>query len=111
MLAVVTGCLWNMLWPGVPIGAFALVGATAFLASSMRMPATAIVLMMEFSRAGHDFLIPMLLAVAGAVGTSYLFGLRLEIVARLPRDRTSTLALGEPLQGGRGSGSPDQAMH
>jgi len=51
----------------VPLGAFAVVGSAAFLASSMKMPLTAIVLMLEFTRVGQDFLIPMLFAVSGSI--------------------------------------------
>ena len=73
-LAAVTGALWNSAWPGSPLGAFAMVGGAAFLAVSNRMPLTAIVLMMEFSRVEHDFLIPMALAVAGSLGVSQFEG-------------------------------------
>jgi hypothetical protein len=40
-----------------------LIGRAAFLASSMKMPLTATVLIFEFTRVGHDFLIPISLAV------------------------------------------------
>jgi H+/Cl- antiporter ClcA len=71
-MAAITGGLWSWIWPGTPLGSFAIVGGAAFLASSMRMPLTAIVLMMEFTRAGHDFLIPMALAVVGSLVASRL---------------------------------------
>ncbi|MGC1332227.1 chloride channel protein [Pseudomonas sp.] len=67
LLAVVLGGGWNLLWPGVPLGAFAIVGAAAFLSSSMSMPLTAIVLVVEFTRIDHDFLVPIILAVVGSV--------------------------------------------
>jgi H+/Cl- antiporter ClcA len=35
----------------------------------MQMPVTAIVLILEFTHVNHDLAIPMLLAVAGSVGT------------------------------------------
>jgi H+/Cl- antiporter ClcA len=35
----------------------------------MQMPLTAVVLILEFTRVSHDFLIPVLLAVAGSVST------------------------------------------
>jgi H+/Cl- antiporter ClcA len=110
MLGMATGAVWTRVWPGAPIGAFALIGAAAFLGSSMRMPATATVLMLEFTRVGHDFFLPILLAVAGAVGTSYLFGLRLQTVVELPRDRTSTLALGENLGARSGDRSAEHDL-
>lgn len=72
LLAIVLGGLWTLVWPGTPLGAFAIIGATAFLASSMNMPITAIVLMSEFTHIDHDFLVPMLLAVAGSVAVNRL---------------------------------------
>jgi H+/Cl- antiporter ClcA len=49
-----------------------LIGSAAFLASSMKMPPTAIVLIFEFTRVGHDFLIPISLAVTGSISASDL---------------------------------------
>jgi H+/Cl- antiporter ClcA len=66
------GALWNYVWPPVPLGAFAIVGSAAFLASSMKMPLTAIVLILEFTRVGHDFLFPMSLSVVGSIAVFHL---------------------------------------
>jgi H+/Cl- antiporter ClcA len=70
LTATLLGAGWNQL-VGLQIdaGAYAIVGATALLASSMSMPFTAVVLILEFTRVSHDFLIPLLLAVAGAMAT------------------------------------------
>jgi H+/Cl- antiporter ClcA len=76
LLAIVLGGSWTLMWPGTPMGAFAIVGATAFLASSMKMPITALVLMVEFTRVDHDFLVPMLCAVVGSVSVNRLLELR-----------------------------------
>ena len=46
LLGIILGGFWNYAWPGVPLGAFAIVGSAAFLASVMKMPLTAVV---------HDF--------------------------------------------------------
>ncbi|MBR8458824.1 chloride channel protein [Burkholderia dolosa] len=67
LLGVVLGGLWSAVWPGASLGACALVGATAFLAASMQMPITAVVLLLEFTRVDHDSLVPMLVAVVGAL--------------------------------------------
>ncbi|WP_212625425.1 chloride channel protein [Pseudomonas sp. PP3] len=72
LLATLIGYGWNSLWPGAPLGAIAIIGATAFLASSMSMPLSAIILVAEFTRIDHDFLVPVMLAVAGSVGASRL---------------------------------------
>jgi H+/Cl- antiporter ClcA len=78
LFAIVIGSLWNLVWPGVPTGAFAIVGATAFLASSLKMPVTAIALMIEFTRPDHDFLIPILFCVGGSIAAFHLCARRFD---------------------------------
>lgn len=91
LMAVVLGGAWNLLWPGTAPGAFAIVGATAFLASSMQMPLTAVLLTLELTRIDHDFLIPILLAVAGSIAMFRAIGkIRAGQAARiLPRAEQS----------------------
>jgi H+/Cl- antiporter ClcA len=72
LLATILGGLWAFIWPGNPLGAFALIGAAAFLASSMRMPLTAIALILEFTRVGQDFLFPIIFAVSGSLAADRL---------------------------------------
>ena len=67
LIAILLGAAWNLVWPPVSQGAFAIVGAGAFLASSMKMPITAIALIVEFTRVDHDFLVPIFFAVAGSI--------------------------------------------
>jgi H+/Cl- antiporter ClcA len=67
LLAIVAGGAWTLVWPGTPSGAFAIVGAAAFLAASMQVPLTAVVLIVEFTRVSEGFLVPILLAVAGSI--------------------------------------------
>jgi H+/Cl- antiporter ClcA len=69
LLATVLGALWNLAWPAGPPGSYAIVGAAAFLATSQKMPVTAVVLVFEFTRVDHDMLFPMLFAVSGAAAT------------------------------------------
>ena len=69
LLATVLGSLWNLAFPSVPTAAVAIVGAAAFLASSMNMPLTAIVLVIEFTQVGHDLWVPIFFAVAASVGS------------------------------------------
>ena len=61
-----------MLWPGTELAAFAVVGAAAFLASAIRAPITAIVLVLEFTGQGLGFSVPVLLAVAGSAAIGRL---------------------------------------
>lgn len=69
LLAVVLAGAWSHLFGSVPLGACALIGAGAFLAASMQMPLTAIVLIVEFTHVSQNALFPLLLAVAGSVLT------------------------------------------
>lgn len=75
-IGALAGLVLGQLWDAVtgtttPGGAFALVGACAFLAVSRRMPVTAVVLLLEFTHVGYDFLVPMMLAVAGACAVQH----------------------------------------
>ncbi len=96
LLAIVLGGVWNMVLPGVPLGAFALIGAAAFLASSMKMPLTAIVLMAEFTHLDQDFLVPMLLAVAGSICASRWCEQRASVQRRAPIAKPNTGGVGVP---------------
>jgi len=72
LLGIILGASWNSGWPVGSSGTFAIVGSAAFLASSMQMPLTAVVLIPEFTRVGHDFLVPISLAVVGSVSIFHL---------------------------------------
>jgi H+/Cl- antiporter ClcA len=66
-LGALLGGLWSHVWPSEPSGAFAIVGGTAFLASSMKMPLTAIALILELTRVNPEFFVPVCFAVAGSI--------------------------------------------
>lgn len=67
LIGCLLGGVWDHFVPGTSLGAFSLIGAAAFLGASMKMPITAVVLILEFTRVNHDFLIPMIFAVVGSV--------------------------------------------
>jgi H+/Cl- antiporter ClcA len=54
------------LWPGVPPGLFAVLGAAAVLAATTQGPISTVVLMMELTGRDRSFILPMLLAVGTA---------------------------------------------
>ena len=56
------GILWSMAWPGSPVGAFALVGASAMLGSSIQAPLAALVLVVELTHSGFGIMIPIMAA-------------------------------------------------
>jgi H+/Cl- antiporter ClcA len=72
LIGIIFGSFWNHVWPTAFIADFAIVGGAAFLASSMKMPLSAIVLTVEFTGIGQEFLLPLSLAVAGSVSTFHL---------------------------------------
>lgn len=68
LLGAILGGVWSMFWPvASSLGAFALVGAGAFLAAARSMPLTALILMLELTGMHLIFLIPVTLAVVGSV--------------------------------------------
>jgi chloride channel protein, CIC family len=65
---------WAALWPGAPVGSYAIIGGGAVLAASMQGPLAAIVLMLELAHHTDTLIVPLLLAVAGAVVVARLLG-------------------------------------
>ncbi len=72
LLGIILGSFWNHIWPTGSLADFAIIGGAAFLAASMKMPLTAIVLTVELTGIGQGFLIPLSLAVAGSVSIFHL---------------------------------------
>jgi CIC family chloride channel protein len=66
LLGGVLGYPWSWLWPGVPPGLFALLGAGAVLAATTQGPISTVVLLMELTGHARSFIVPLLLVVATA---------------------------------------------
>jgi len=85
--AVLGGALglgWSQLWPGSPVGAFAMIGAAAMIGASMQAPLAALVLVLELTHNGFELMIPMITATAVAtVVVRYIDGYSI-YSARLP---------------------------
>jgi CIC family chloride channel protein len=64
LLGAVLGHAWSWLWPGVPPGLFAVLGAGALLAATTQGPVSAVILMMELTGRDRSFVLPLLL-IAG----------------------------------------------
>ena len=100
LLGIILGSFWNHVWPTAFSADFAIVGGAAFLAASMKMPLTAIVLTVEFTGIGQEFLVPLSLAVAGSVSIFHLCRAYADQLMRAPaaiRDQEPTP---EPLPAG-----------
>ena len=66
LLGGVLGHAWSWLWPGIPPGLFAILGAAAVLAATTQGPISTVVLMMELTGRDRSFILPVLLVVATA---------------------------------------------
>jgi H+/Cl- antiporter ClcA len=64
LLGAALGHAWTMLWPGVPLGFFALLGAGAVLSATTQGPISAVVLMMELTGRDRSFILPLILIAA-----------------------------------------------
>lgn len=87
LLGAVLGHLRTLVWVGGPPGAYALVGAAAFLAAAQQAPLSAVVLVLELTHVGTGLLVPIALAAVLAA-----------LVARLVEPRsTATAGLEDPV--------------
>jgi H+/Cl- antiporter ClcA len=63
LLGAALGHAWSVLWPGTPIGYFALLGAGAILAATTQGPISTVVLLMELTGRDRSFVLPLMLIV------------------------------------------------
>ena len=63
LLGSVLGFAWSCVWPGVPQGLFAVLGAAAVLASTTHGPISSVVLIMELTARDRSFMLPLLVVV------------------------------------------------
>ena len=87
LLGGLCGRLWDFVWPGASPGSHALIGAAALLAAAMQGPVSAIVLVLELTRSADALLVPLMLAVAGAVVVAYRLEARSIYSARIHSGR------------------------
>jgi chloride channel protein, CIC family len=66
LLGGVLGLAWSWIWPGVPPGLYAVLGAAAVLAATTHGPISAVVLVMELTGRDRSFVLPLLFAVVTA---------------------------------------------
>jgi CIC family chloride channel protein len=69
VFGALVGIGWNHVWPGSPVGAFALIGAAAMSGASLQGPLTGVVLVLELTHTGFQLAVPAMAAtmVATAV--------------------------------------------
>ncbi|MGH3606825.1 MAG: chloride channel protein [Pseudonocardiaceae bacterium] len=80
------GMVWSLLWPGAPVGAYAMIGASAMIGAAMQAPLAALALVLELTHSGFQLMIPMMAATMIATATSrYIDGYSI-YSARLPAE-------------------------
>jgi H+/Cl- antiporter ClcA len=83
LLGGLLGKAWSLIWPGAPLGAYAIIGGAAVLGAAMQGPLAAVVLMLELTHHADGLMVPVLLAVVGATvvarvaGTPSIYSARL----------------------------------
>jgi H+/Cl- antiporter ClcA len=65
---------WAQIWPGAPLGGYAIVGGAAVLAASMQGPLAAVVLLLELTRHADALMVPTLIAVVEATVLARVLG-------------------------------------
>ncbi|MBV9312146.1 MAG: chloride channel protein [Pseudonocardia sp.] len=66
VLGAFLGSAWSLLWPGTPVGAYAIIGAAAMMGAGMQAPLAGLALMLELSHRGFGLTVPMAFATVMA---------------------------------------------
>ena len=99
LFGALLGHAWSELWPGTPIGSYALIGGGAILAASMQGPLSATVLMLELTHSTGTLTVPLLLAAGLATVVARLLGSPSIYSARLAEPHATAAPSPEPLAG------------
>jgi H+/Cl- antiporter ClcA len=65
---------WAQIWPGAPLGGYAIIGGAAVLAASMQGPLAAVVLLLELTHHADALMVPILIAVVEATVLARVLG-------------------------------------
>jgi chloride channel protein, CIC family len=96
--ALVGGLLgeaWVQIWPGAPLGSFAIIGGAAVLGAAMQGPLAAVVLLLELTHHADALTVPILLAVVEATVLARVLGAPSIYSARLSAETPETAAASE----------------
>jgi H+/Cl- antiporter ClcA len=87
LLGGLLGRGWAEIWPGAPLGSYAIIGGAAVLGAAMQGPLAAVVLLLELTRHADGLLVPVLLAVVEATVLARILGAPSIYSARLSPGR------------------------
>jgi chloride channel protein, CIC family len=74
LLGGLLGHLWSALWPGAPLGTYAIVGGAAVLGAAMQGPLAAVVLLLELTHHADALMVPILVGVVEATVVTRMLG-------------------------------------
>ena len=69
-LGAFLGGSWSMIWPGAPVGAYAMVGAAAMIGAGMQAPLAGLALVLELTHSGFGLMVPMVAATLTATAVA-----------------------------------------
>lgn len=70
LIGGILGGFWQMMFPSSSPEIYSILGASAFLVASQRMPLTAVVLLVEFTHIKLPLILPIMLITSGSYATS-----------------------------------------
>jgi len=70
VLGAFLGLAWSHLWPGSPLGPYAMIGAAAMIGAGMQAPLAALLLVLELTHSGFSIMVPMMAATVIATAVS-----------------------------------------
>ena len=74
LLGGLLGEAWSQIWPGAPLGGYAIIGGAAVLGAAMQGPLAAVVLLLELTHHGDSLMVAVLLAVVEATVLARVLG-------------------------------------
>jgi chloride channel protein, CIC family len=92
LLGGAMGLAWGYVWPGVPGGLFALLGAGAVLGATTQGPVSSVILLMELTGRDRSFILPLLIMVCLATLVSRSIEPRAIYDARLSEEEIAERA-------------------
>jgi CIC family chloride channel protein len=74
LLGGLLGEAWAQIWPGAPLGSYAIIGGAAVLGASMQGPLAAVVLLLELTHHADALMVAILIAVVEATVLARVMG-------------------------------------
>jgi CIC family chloride channel protein len=93
LLGGLIGWGWTFLWPGAPVGSFAILGAGALYAATSQGPVSAVLLLLELTWWSTPLVVPLLFAVVGATLITRRFESRSIYTARIRQGKTAAAGI------------------